>query len=277
MKTADFKGLLEQLSELIEVQRAAIRAALAGKGSANEAIALIEARFAAAPACGHCKSERFGTCGHASGLGRYKRTDCRRTFNALTDTPLAQLHRRDAWLACARAIADRLSLRTAAEPAIVWLETSFRCCHRFFKAASDKRPSLVTGILGVDETFILKSAKGSRKITGRAPRKRGVKAKKAGLLPAEHDAVLIVRDRRAVSTNHILPDLEGGTLKTYLAPVVAKDAVLVSDGRSAYAQFADGDRLTPRQAIAQALGAKGSTLKRNRAIKRDPRTKELLM
>jgi transposase-like protein len=89
-------------------------AALKGKGSANEAIALVEARFAAAPACGDCKSERFGGWGSASGLKRYNCSGCRRTDNALTGTPLAQLHRRDAWLAYARAIVDRVSLRKAA-------------------------------------------------------------------------------------------------------------------------------------------------------------------
>src|ERR671925_1400521 len=68
MKAQDFKALVEQLGDLSEVQRAALAAALAGKGSANEAIALIETRFAAEPACGHCKSQRFGGWGKASGL-----------------------------------------------------------------------------------------------------------------------------------------------------------------------------------------------------------------
>ncbi|NBU58522.1 MAG: IS1595 family transposase [Betaproteobacteria bacterium] len=239
MKTTEFKGLIEQLGELTEVQRTALMAALNSKGSANEAIALIETRFAAAPACGHCKSERFGTWGWASGLRRYKCKECKRTFNALTGTPLAQLHRRDAWLEYARAIVDRVSLRKAAERADVCLETSFRWRHRFLAAARDKRPSVVTGIVEADETFILKSAKGSRKIVGRAPRKRGGKASRPGLSTDEHDAILIVRDRHAATTDHILPDLEGRTFKAYLAPIVAKDAVLVTDGRAAYSQFAD--------------------------------------
>ena len=42
MKAQDFKAFVEQLGDLSEVQRAALAAALAGKGSANEAIALIE-------------------------------------------------------------------------------------------------------------------------------------------------------------------------------------------------------------------------------------------
>lgn len=252
MKATDFKGLLEVLGDLTEVQRAAVLAAVTSRGSADEAIALIEARFAAAPACGHCKSEKFGGWGHASGLRRYKCRDCKRTFNALTGTPLAQLHRRDAWLEYARAIVDRVSLRKAAARAGVCLETSFRWRHRFVKAAKDKRPSIVTGIVEADETFILKSAKGSRRLVGRAPRKRGGKARRPGLSTDEHDAILIVRDRHAATTDHILPDLEGGTFRTYLAPVVAKDAVLVSDGRAAYGQFADGAGIAHITIVASA-------------------------
>ena len=239
MEARDFRTFVEQMGDLTQVQRAALVAALAGTGSANEAIALIEMRFATTPACGHCKSEQFIAWGHASDLRRYKCKACKRTFNALTGTPLAQLHRRDAWLDYARALVDRVSLRKAAALADVCLETSFRWRHRFLEAAKAKRPSVVTGIVEADETFILKSAKGSRKIVGRAPRKRGGKAKKPGLSTDEHDAVLIVRDRHAATTDHILPDLEGRTFQTFLAPVVANDAVLVTDGRAAYAQFAE--------------------------------------
>ena len=99
MKTTEFKGLIEQLGELTDVQRTALMAALNSKGSANEAIALIETRFAAAPACGHCKSERFGTWGWASGLRRYKCKECKRTFNALTGTPLAWVVQTWSWRA----------------------------------------------------------------------------------------------------------------------------------------------------------------------------------
>jgi len=157
MNTHYFRRFVEKLGDLSEVQRAALVAALAGNGSAVEAIALIEVRFCAAPACGHCRSESFGTWGHASGLRRYKCRDCHRTFNALTGTPLAQLHRRDAWLEYARALVDRVSLRKAAKRSGVCLETSFRWRHRFLEAAKDKRPSIVTGIVEADETLILKS------------------------------------------------------------------------------------------------------------------------
>jgi len=238
MNPEDFRGLVEQLGDLTEVQRAALQAALAGKGSANEAVALIETRFAAAPACGHCKSESFGPWGRASGMRRYKCRDCHRTFNALTGTPLAHLHRRDAWLDYARALVDRVSLRKAAERADVCLETSFRWRHRFLSVAKDKRPSAVTGIVEADETLIRKSAKGSRRIVGRAPRKRGGKPKKTGTSPDDYDIVLIVRDRHKTTTDHILADFQGVTFEALLDPVVSRDSVLVTDGRPSYATFA---------------------------------------
>jgi transposase-like protein len=239
MDTKEFRLFVEQMDNLTAVQRTALSAALSGTGPANEAIALIEMQFASAPACGHCKSERFITWGHANDLRRYKCKACNRTFNALTGTPLAQLHRRDAWLEYARAVVDRVSLRKAAERAGICLETSFRWRHRFLQTAKDKRPPVVTGIVEADETFILKSAKGSRKLVGRLPRKRGGKAKKPGLSTDEHDAILVIRDRHGTTTDHILPDLEGRTFSAFLTPVVAPDALLVTDGRAAYGQFAD--------------------------------------
>ena len=240
MKAKDFEVLVEQLGELSTVQRDALLAALQSKGSTDEVIALIERRFAAAPCCGHCKSERIGTWGHASGSRRYKCKACKRTFNALTGTPLAQLHLRGKWLAYAQAIVDRVSLRVAAERCDIDLTTAFRWRHRFLEAAQEEKPGSVTGIVEADETFILKSAKGSRKLVGRKPRKRGGKAKKPGLSTEEHDCILMVRDRHGQTTDAILPDLEGRTFKAALEPVVAKDALLVSDGRAAYGQFADG-------------------------------------
>lgn len=48
------------------------------------------------------------------------------TLNALTGTPLAQLHSREAWILYARAPVDRVSLRTAAARCGIDLTTSFR-------------------------------------------------------------------------------------------------------------------------------------------------------
>ncbi len=111
MEARDFQSLVEQLGELTTGQREALVEAIKRKSSVNDAIALIETRFAAAPRCGHCRSERVATWAKPNPLTHYKCKACDKTFNALTGTPLACLHRRDAWLKYAQALADGVSLR----------------------------------------------------------------------------------------------------------------------------------------------------------------------
>jgi transposase-like protein len=241
MKAKDFRALLAELGSLTTVQRHALMVALSSQKSAGDVVALIEAEFAKAPACGHCGSEAFSRWGVATGMKRYMCKACERTFNALTGTPLAHLQKREKWLEYARAIVDGLSLRKAAKRVGVHLDTSFRWRHRFLATSKGAKAAAVTGIVEADETFILKSAKGSKRLVGRAPRKRGGKAKKGGLSTEEHDCVLIVRDRSGATTDHVLPDLTAPTFAARLAPIVAKDAVLVSDGRDAYGAFAHAE------------------------------------
>ena len=61
MKIKDFRVLVAELGLLTPVQRSAVIAALSSKGSAGDVVALIEAEFAKAPACGHCGSEAFSS------------------------------------------------------------------------------------------------------------------------------------------------------------------------------------------------------------------------
>lgn len=242
MKAADYQAFLDQLEALTPVQRDSLLAALKSKASAQDALFVIETRFAADPACGHCGAKRFGTWGHASGLRRYKCKDCNRTFNALTGTPLAQLHCREKWLEYGASLVDGLSLRKAAERCDVHLTTSFRWRHRFLKAPKLLKAAKVTGIVEADETFIRRSAKGSRNLLRKA-RKRGGEGAKPGLSSDDYDPVLIVRDRHGATTDTILRDLTAATFERELKPIVAADAVLVSDGRDAYGAFAHAAKL----------------------------------
>lgn len=250
MKAQDFRALVEQLGDLTRVQREALVEALSAKGSSAEVVALIETRFAASPRCGHCGEDDFKPWGTASGLKRYMCRACERTFNALTGTPLSGLRLREKWLGYARSLVEGVSLRKAAAENDIHLDTSFRWRHRFLASARSKKANAVAGIVEADETFILKSAKGSRKIVGRAPRKRGGKAKKPGLSTDEHDAILIVRDRHAATSDALLFDLSAATIGSHLLPIVAKDAVLVTDGNRAYEAFAAETGITQMALVA---------------------------
>jgi transposase-like protein len=250
MKTNDFQALLDELGGLTPVQRDSLLSALQTGSSGEDIVALLETEFAKAPVCGHCGSENFSKWGKATGMKRYMCRACDRTFNALTGTPLAHLHSKEKWLAYASALADGVSLRKAAARVGVHLETSFRWRHRFLATSKAAKAQHLSGIVEADETFILKSAKGSRKLTGRAPRKRGGKPTKTGTSPDDYDIVLIARDRSGATTDHILHDLTAPTTAAVLKPLVAKDAVLVSDGRDAYASFASAENILHISIIA---------------------------
>jgi transposase-like protein len=79
-----------------------------------------------APACPHCASAAIKKWGSANGLKRYRCKDCKITSNALTGTPLAQLHRRELWQAHAGALEDGISLGKVAARLDVDLTTTFR-------------------------------------------------------------------------------------------------------------------------------------------------------
>jgi len=239
MKTQDFQAFVEQLGDLSESQRQVVAAAFKGKGSAGGAIGVIERQFETDPSCGHCGERSFGQWGTSgNGFRRYKCKCCGKTFTALTGTPLSGLHKRDRWVEYARALVDGISLRKAAKRCRIDLGTSFRWRHRFLTKPKGVKARSVKGIVEADETFFRRSAKGSRKLVGRAARKRGEKAK-PGLSTDDYAPVLIVRDRHGATTDHKLPDLEAATISACLAPVVERDALLVSDGRAAYAAFAE--------------------------------------
>ena len=239
MKTQAFQVFVAQLGDLSESQQQVVVAALKGKGSACDAIRLIERQFEASPACGHCGERSFGHWGRSgNGFKRYTCKCCGKTFTALTGTPLSGLHKRDRWVEYARTLVEGISLRKAAKRCRIDLGTSFRWRHRFLRKPKGIKAKSVKGIVEADETFFRRSAKGSRKLVGRAPRKRGEKAK-PGLSTDDYAPVLIVRDRHGATTDQKLPDLEAGTISACLAPIVESDALLVSDGRAAYGAFAE--------------------------------------
>jgi len=197
----------------------------------------IEARFARQPICPHCHSIEIGKWGWANRLRRYRCKTCNMTFNALTGTALAQLHKRELWPGNAQALVDGISLRKVAARLGIHVETAFRWRHRFLKEPKALKPKALEGTVEADETYFLYSEKGSRKLK-RPARKRGGKAAKRGLSD-EQVPVLIARDRNKATTDQILNDRSAQSIAAVLEPVVTKSAVLVSDGAQAYRAFAN--------------------------------------
>ena len=258
MTDEDFGRLLVVIGVLSQAQLGALDAAIRGRmsaatprapvatGAAEAAdepaeecasIADIEACFARDPRCPHCRSDAVGKWGSANRLRRYRCKACQATFNALTGTPLAQLHKRELWIGHAQALVEGVSLRKVAARLKIDLTTAFRWRHRFLETPKTLKPKVLDGTVEADETYFLYSEKGSRKLE-RPARRRGGKASKRGLSD-EQVPVLIARDRNKATTDQILEDRSARSISAALEPVVAKSAVLVSDGAHAYRVFAN--------------------------------------
>ena len=123
------------------------------------------------------------------------------------------------------------TVKASAARCDVAVSTAFRWRHRFLAAArSDSE--VLKGIVEADETYVLESRKGARGL-GRKARRRGGKAKKRGL-SREQVPVLMAADRSGTTVSAVLPRVDAAALTAALDPVVAKDALLVSDGGASY-------------------------------------------
>lgn len=237
MEHRKFGKLLSQLKDLTAAQTEKVIAALRQRGDADAALQIIEQRQGAAPKCPHCGAAHIRRYGKEHGLQRYRCVDCGRTFNALTGTPLARLRKKECWSSFAGSLQQSHSVREAARRAGVAPNTSFRWRHRFLRLDKDALKQTLTGVVEIDESFILESRKGERGLP-RETRKRGGKAKKSGLSD-EQTPVLIARDRQGGQIEAVLPNRTMEAVEAALNGVLAKnDVLLCVDGDAAVIAYA---------------------------------------
>ena len=239
MNVETFKGVMNQVSCFSLRQRELLRKRLDELDGQQEGLAVIEAPEAGQPrACPHCQGTELFLHGQANGLQRYRCQACRRTFNALTGTALARLRKKDKWLGFSGALVASQALRPAAATLEVHRNTALRWRHRFLSGIKADRAPTLKGITEADETYVLESRKGCRKLE-RAPRCRGSKASKPGL-SGERVCILVARDRAGQTLDWVTGrgQMSKAQLSSALQPVLAKDALLVSDGNPTYRYFA---------------------------------------
>jgi transposase-like protein len=193
--------------------------------------------------CPHCGGDTIHRWGKAGGKPRYRCTNCRKTFNPLTGTPLAGLHYQDRWPDQAQALIAGETVAKAADRCKVAYTTAFRWRHRFLAALNLDKPQHLSGIVEADEMFILESFKGKRSDLPRTSRKRGGKAGKRGL-SAEQIPVIVARDRTGATLDAVLPRLDAASITAALGPAITRPAELCCDGGSAITAFARRARIT---------------------------------
>lgn len=187
--------------------------------------------------CPHCGLRNVRPWGSAGGKPRYRCTDCRKTFNPLTGTPLSGLHYPERWREQAQAMLDGVTIQQAAKRCGVDYTTAFRWRHRFLAALNLDKPQQLSGIVEADETFILESFKGRRGMLGRAPRKRGGKASKRGM-SSEQIPVIVARDRSGATIDAVLSGLDSTSMQAALGNVISRGADFCCDGGMGITAFA---------------------------------------
>ena len=174
MKAEDFTAWLSAISGMSEGQRAEAMAALekagavaaraeagvsaktaGGRSRREDALGTTSLERVAAQGCPHCAGREIVGWGRSHGLLRFRCKSCRRTFNALTKTPMAHLRKKEKWLDHARAMIEGKSLAKTAQLCGVHPTTAFRWRHRFLRAPAVNKPRSLSGVVEADETFVL--------------------------------------------------------------------------------------------------------------------------
>jgi transposase-like protein len=209
---------------------------------AENSVAAIGHRKVETSGCPHCASRAIVGWGQSDGLPRYRCKDCGKTFNALTKTPMAGLHKKEQWLEHAEAMIQGTSVAKAAERCNVDYTTAFRWRHRFLTSPALDKPKSMTGIVEGDEMFILESFKGTRSDMPRAPRQRGGKAVKRGL-SSEQIPVVVIRDRKGATFDAVLPRLNKASMIAALRGVLTPANTFCCDGGKSIVAFARSEGL----------------------------------
>jgi transposase-like protein len=201
----------------------------------NQAIeALWHSKVTETKKCPHCESNQIYKNGKKDGRQRFRCNACKKTFNALTNTPLSRLRYSEKHLQQTEAMLEGLSIRKASAKLGVSIPTAFLWRHRFLMSLEKEQPEKLGGIVEADETFFLQNYKGQVKPIPRASKKRGTPAKKRGL-SKEQVPVLIARERTSKNTlTQIMPGRTAVDLANILNPVLSKDAMVCADGAKMY-------------------------------------------
>ena len=225
-----FRDWFSHVDDLTAAQREEVAAALSGRPQGAASLATIELGVDEERRCAHCGSGGSVSRGKARGLRRYR---CKPAGRHSARSPARRCRVCTTRSAGCRSAnrSEGETIRASAARCGIAPSTAHRWRHRFLEAVR-QAPDRLAGIVEADETFVLESRKGERKLN-RKPRRRGGKARKRGL-SREQVPILVAADRTGATLSHTLPALDADSVREALEPVIARDALLVSDASGCY-------------------------------------------
>ena len=101
-----------------------------------------------------------------------------------------------------------------------------------------ERPAQLAGMVEADETYLLESQKGSRKLTRPARRRGGVASHRG--IGRDHECLLVACERHGTALDFRCGrgPVKQQELEHCLKPVLAPECLLISDSAAAYRAFA---------------------------------------
>jgi transposase-like protein len=233
MGAENFAELLQLVRALSKRQRDKLRRFLDQFKDGDQVVELVENAAAPVLACPRCRAGKWHRHGHAGGLQRYRCREC-----GMTGTPLAHLRHRDKWMTYMDCLLGTLTVRQAAAEIRVDKNTTFRWRHRFLALPKMDRRLSLHGITEADEMYLLESQKGARHLD-RPARRRGGVARKRGISD-EQVCILVARERSGNTLDFVTGcgPVTKMQLQRCLGPLIASDALLVTDSNAAYRYFA---------------------------------------
>ena len=260
----DFSRLLARLTpqELRKVE-----GMVAEARERAEAVLEIDARAEAGgpatscPRCGGDKRSRWART--RTGAQRWRCSGCGATWSGRSGTPLARVHRPDLMVALARDMIEApqpMSCRRAAKVLGASRHSAWRWRMAIIGALTPEPDSTLAGIVEADEAHQRESRKGSRewvryrrdpvnhppppRLRWRAYRRRGGSATAPpGGWRTWEKKLLAATDRAGHRAFEAIADAGQTAISGALLPVMARDAVLCTDGHATYERIAKDERI----------------------------------
>lgn len=223
--------VLGAVSRFSPDQVAHLLRALESASSEDAVLAALEGLVGPERRCPWCAAPDAVKRGRLNGLMRYRCKDCGKTFNALTNSPLARLRMRGKWVLSVQSLLLGETLKKSAQRCDVHIETAHRWRHRLLgtSARRNKRRT-IGGIVEVDDTRQRVSQKGSRTLD-REPRKRGGAPAPGG---TDQVHILVATDREGGLAMQVLEQMNTGGVRYSLSHILRSGTTLVTDAAKCF-------------------------------------------
>jgi transposase-like protein len=226
-----FEAVLGAVSRFSPDQVTQLVRALEAATSEEAVLAALEGLIGPVRRCPWCQAPEAVKRGRRNGLMRYRCKGCGKTFNALTNSPLARLRMRGKWVLSVQSLMLGDTLKQSAKRCDIHIETAHRWRHRLLGTSARRhKRRTIGGVVEADDTRVRVSHKGIRTLD-RKPRKRGGPAELGG---KDQVHILVATDREDGVAMQVLEQMNSGGVRYTLSHLLRSGTTLVTDAAKCF-------------------------------------------